>query len=210
MKYQRVKTSFFTEKDSHLLVQARRVLAALSDSTVFASPNPPLVELKAAIADYETKLYKSLDGNVLQREEKRESKKELAVVLQGLAFYVNQICNGDLTLLHSSGFPVFVARRKGTSPDMPGLPNPKDGRVSGEICLSFAPVGRDMQYEYCIAESIDKNTKNFIWGEIQYTTRSFKNYVNGFKAGQTVYFRVRARNKHGISDWTEPVRWIVR
>jgi len=210
MKYQRAKTSFYRTNDSHLLVLASGILRGVGDVALFPDPTPSLAELKVAIADYEDKLYHSLGGGVYQRELKRASKKALADTLQQLAHYVNKVCDGNLTQLYLSGFPVFTGRKKGSSPDTPGLPSLKDGRVSGEVCLSFGPVGRDMQYEFCICESTDSLSKTLVWGEIQYTTRSFKNYIKGFTAGQQIYFKVRARNKHGVSDWTDAVKWIVR
>src|SRR5690606_33329631 len=106
---------------------------------------------KAAIHDYESKLYKAQQGGLLQREAKRESKRKLATTLQELAFYVNRVADGDLTLLYSSGFPVFTGRKKGFVPDTPGRPVLKDGSVSGQAVLSFGPVGRDMIYEYRVA-----------------------------------------------------------
>lgn len=210
MKYQRVQTSFYRTNDSQLLVQAYAILRAVSDAEVFPDPSPTLVDLKALVTDYETKLHDSFGGSIFQRESKRASKKQLADALQQLAHYVNKVCDGNLALLYRSGFPVFTGRKKGRIPDTPGLPALKDGRVSGEVCLSFGPVGRDMQYEYCIGTFINKDAKSLEWGEIQYTTRSFKNYIKGFTAGQEIYFKVRARNKHGVSDWTEAVKWMVR
>jgi len=210
MKYQRAKSSFFRSKDAHLLVQANAILHGLTGSSVFPSPRPTLAELKAAIHDYESKLYKAQQGGLLQREAKRESKRKLATTLQELAFYVNRVADGDLTLLYSSGFPVFTGRKKGFVPDTPGRPVLKDGSVSGQAVLSFGPVGRDMIYEYRIADSVDMASKKPIWGEIKYTTRSFKNIVQGYASGQTIWIQVRARNKHGASDWTESVKWMMR
>ncbi len=210
MKYQRAKSSFFRIKDAHLVVQAKAVLHALKDSPVFSSPHPPLAVLKEAIDDYEQKLHKALQGGMLQREAKRESKKKLATLLQELAFYVNKVANGDLTLLYSSGLPVFTGRKKGHIPDTPGRPVLKDGAVSGQAVLSFEPVGRDMIYEYRIASSIDTDTQKPLWGEIKYTTRSFKNIIQGYTPGQTISVQVRARNKQGASDWTESVKWMIR
>ncbi len=210
MKYQRAKSSFFRTKDAHLAVQAKAILHGLEDETIFPSPSPTLPELKTAIVDYEDKLHKALSGSLLQREAKRESKKRLAILLQQLAFYVNRIADGDLTILYRSGFPVFTGRKKGLNPDTPGLPVLKDSILSGEAVLSFQPVGRDMIYEYNVADHIDSGTKEPAWGEMRYTTRSFKNIIKGYSTGQCIWVRVRARNKHGASDWTESVKWMIR
>lgn len=65
-----------------------------------------------------------------------------------------------------------------------------------------------MFYDYCFATAVDKHS-NPIWGEIRVTTRSWTDYADGFTPGSQVYFRVRARNKHGASHWTQPIqRWV--
>src|SRR5690606_21578319 len=83
-----------------------------------------------------------------------------------------RIVDRDLTILYRS---VFTGRKKGLNPDTPGLPVLKDSILSGEAVLSFQPVGRDMIYEYNVADHIDSSTKEPAWGEMRYTTRSFKN-----------------------------------
>lgn len=186
MKYQRAKSSFFRTKDAHLAVQAKAILHGLEDETIFPSSSPTLPELKAAIADYENKLHKALGGSLSQREAKRESKKRLAILLQQLAFYVNRIADGDLTILYRSGFPVFTGRKKGLSPDTPGLPVLKDSILSGEAILSFKPVGRDMIYECNVADHIDSSTKEPVWREMRYTTRLFKNIIKGYSVSGSV------------------------
>ena len=128
-----------------------------------------------------------------------------AGLLQKLAQYVNIMGDGNLSALHGSGFPVMGRRKRGPSPGTPGQPFLRDGRKSGEVAFGFKPVGRDMFYDYCFATEVDKHG-NPRWGEIHVTTRSWTDYTDGFEPGSWVYFRVRARNKHGESHWTQPIR----
>jgi len=167
------------------------------------------IGVEAAFADYQQKVYAAAGGGHTYSVAKRESKKRLADLLQRLAFYVSTVSDGNLAKLYSSGFPVTAKKRKGQSPDIPEQPFIRDGRKSGEVAYGFKPVGRDMFYDYCFATAVDKRG-NPIWGEVQTTTRSFTAYADGFERGGCVYFRVRARNKHGISRWTQPIRWMVQ
>lgn len=110
---------------------------------------------------------------------------------------------------NSSGFPVLNGKRTGVIPDSPNGIILEDSRRSGEVAFRFTPVGRDMQYEYCFAvENLNSNEP--IWGESMFTTRSFRAYQDGFMAGNHIYFRVRARNKSRTSDWSTPLRFLVR
>jgi len=209
MKYQRAKAGFIRYRDSELLVAAGAILRAMRRSAVFADPKPPLDEVEAALADYQQKLYAAAGGGRLYSIAKRESKQRLADLLQKLALYVNAVSDGNLALLYSSGFPVLAKRRKGQSPDIPGQPFLREGRRRGEVAFGFKPVGRDMFYDYCFATAVDRKGRP-IWGEVRTTTRSWTDYADGFMPGTYVYFRVRARNRHGVSRWTDPIRWVVQ
>ena len=209
MKYQRAKAGFFRYADSKLLVVGGAIIHSLKHSLFFTDPQPSLAEVEAAFADYQQKVYEASGGGLLYTTAKRESKRRLANLLQKLAFYVSVQSDGDLAKLRSSGFPLLEKRGKGTSPGMPMQPFLDDGRRSGEIAFGFKPVGRDMSYDYCFATELDKQGMP-LWGELLTTTRSFRDYVDGFVPGTLVYFRVRARNRHGISNWTQPISWRVQ
>lgn len=209
MKYQRAKAGFIRYSDSKLLVAAGHILLCMKNSLTFTDPRPPLAEIESAFEDYQQKVYAAAGGGLLYNTAKRESKRRLADLLQKLALYVNVVCDGDLPKLYSSGFPVVDRRRKGRSPDTPGQPFLRDGRKAGEVAFGFKPVGRDMFYDYCFATAVDKRGSP-IWGELRTTTRSWTDYADGFVSGSEVYFRVRARNKHGVSHWTQPIRRFVR
>ncbi len=209
MKYERVTASFYRYADSELLVAAGRIVAAMKTSAVYAGLNPSVAEVETAYADYREKLLAAGGGGRLYLARKRESKRRLSDLLQALAYRINVAHSGDLPKLYQTGFPVLAKRRKGRAPDTPAQPFLADGRVSGEVAFGFKPVGRDMLYEYCFASETDRNGEPH-WMEIRTTTRSFKDYAGGFTPGQHAYFRVRARNGHGCSDWTQPVRLLVR
>lgn len=209
MKYQRVKASFYRYPDSQLLVAAGRIVQAMKTSEVYTDPRPSLAEVEAAYVDYKQKLLEASGGGLYYRARKRESKRRLSDLLQALAYHVNVACDGDLVRLYQSGFPVLAKRRKGKAPTTPQSPFLRDGRVSGEVASGFKPVGRDMLYEYCFATETDDMGLP-LWGEIRTTTRSFTQYTNGFRPGNYIYFRVRARNRHGASHWTPAVMWMVR
>ncbi len=209
MKYQRAKAGFIRYPDAKLLVAAGWILQCMRNSLVFTDPRPTLAEIEAAFEDYRQKVYAAAGGGLFYNTAKRESKRRLSDLLQKLAMYVNIMSDGDLPKLYSSGFPVVDRRRKGRSPDTPGQPFLRDGRRKGEVAFGFKPVGRDMFYDYCFATAID-NRGNPQWGELHVTTRSWTDYADGFPRHTEVYFRVRARNKHGVSNWTQPIRWTVQ
>lgn len=209
MKYIRAKANFFRYPDEKLVVTATWIIRCMKESAIFVDPTPTMAEIEEAYADYYQKVVESVGGSRFVKAQKRESKKKLSDLLQELVFYVNVVSNGDLAKLYSSGFPVLTGKRKGQAPDTPGSPFLTDGRRSGEVAFGFQPVGRDMLYDYCFAIKVDDNNIP-VWEEEQTTSRSFKAFQAGFEPGQYIYFRVRARNKHGCSPWTPTVMFMVR
>lgn len=209
MKYQRVTAGFIRYPDAELLVATARILSSMKAVRWFDHPIPSLAEVEAVYADYRQAVLEASGGGRFYTARKREQKRLLADILQQLAFYVNSVCNGDLPKLHASGFPVLSKRRKGHPPHTPAHPFLRDGRVSGEVAFGFGPVGRDMMYDYQFACEIKPDGTPH-WDREGTTSRSFKAYASGFTPATWVYFRVRARNKHGVSEWTAPVMWMVR
>ncbi|PRD54562.1 fibronectin type III domain-containing protein [Sphingobacterium gobiense] len=209
MKYIRAKANFFRYADEKLVVTASWIIRCMKESDIFVNPTPTIKEIEEAYADYHQKVVESVGGSRLVKAQKRESKKKLSDLLQKLVFYVNVVSDGDLAKLYNSGFPVLAGKRRGQVPDIPDSPFLTDGRRSGEVVFGFRSVGRDMLYDYCFATEVDDNNMP-IWGEEQTTSRSFKAYQDGFKPGEYIYFRVRARNKHGCSPWTATVMFMVR
>ncbi len=209
MKYIRAKANFFRYSDEKLVVAAAQIIQCMKESNIFTQPTPPLSELEEAYTDYYQKVIDARGRNREKATLKRESKQRLSDILQKMAFYINVVSDGDLAKLYSSGFPVLARKKRGTIPDIPTGAFVKDGQKSGEVAFGFKPVGRDMLYDYCFATKVDSHGRPR-WGEISTTTRSFTAYQGGFTPGQYIYFRVSARNKHGHSRWTDPVKWLVR
>lgn len=209
MKYIRAKANFFRLADEKLIVIGARIIECMKTSDVFTNPTPTLKQLEEAYVAYYQAVIPAASRSRETQALKRERKRTLADLFQQLVYYVNTVADGRLSLLHSSGFPVLTGKRTGVVPDTPTGIILEDGRRSGEVAFRFTPVGRDMQYEYCFALE-DLSNKELLWGESMFTTRSFRAYQDGFTAGTYIYFRVRARNKNGVSDWSTAIRFLVR
>lgn len=209
MKYIRAKANFIRYTDAELVVTASWIIRCMKESAIFVDPKPTIAEIEEAYHDYYQKVVASAGGGRLAKAQKREGKKKISALLQELVFYVNVVSDGDLAKLYSSGFPVLAGKQKGQSPATPASPFLTDGRRSGEVAFGFQPVGRDMLYDYCFATQLGADNLP-VWDEEQTTSRSFKAYQDGFEPGQHIYFRVRARNKHGCSPWSPTIMFVAR
>lgn len=216
MSYIRALGSFGTHKDSKMMVEAEVILSSMSGNPRFPDPIPSLAEVESSYDEYLAHLTRAewTRGRV-DRALKRESKAKLAGLLGELAAYVNYVAKGELSILYSSGFPIFTGRKKGKSPDVPIGGRLSDGHVSGEVRFDFASLGRDMTYEYTYAiwtsaEEVQPESPELQWEKSLFTTRSRNNLIKGLPSRAIVFAKVRGINRHGVGDWSDAVSLIVR
>lgn len=216
MSYIRALAGFGHHKDSEILVEADVVLTSMSGNSKFPDPVPSLAEVEDAYNEYVACLARAnWTRGRLDRELKRESKAKLANLLGELAAYVNYVAKGELSVLYTSGFPVFTGRKKGTTPEVPTGGRLSDGRVSDEVRFDFNSLGRDMTYEYTYAiwtsnVEINPESPELQWEKSLFTTRSRNNLIKGVPSRSTVFAKVRAINRNGVGDWSAVVSLRVR
>ena len=216
MSYIRALAGFGHHKDNKILVEADVILTSMSGNPKFPDPVPPLSEVESAYNEYVACLVRANWTHCrIDRALKRESKARLANLLGGLAAYVNYVAKGELSVLYTSGFPVFTGRKKGVGPEVPTGARLSDGRVSDELRFDFNPLGRDMTYEYTYAiwisdEEVQPESPELQWEKSLFTTRSRNNVIKGVPSRSTVYAKVRAINRHGVGDWSTAVSLRVR
>lgn len=216
MNFIRVLSGFNNHTDNAILVEADVILTAMSGNPNFPDPIPSLSEIERAYDDYLACLTRAnwARGRI-DRELKRESKVLLAQLLSELADYVNRMGKGQLSVLYTSGFPVFTGRKKGRTPGVPTGCQLSDGRISGEVRLDFNSLGRDITYEYAYAvwtsdEEVRPESSELQWEKSLFTTRSRNNLIKDLPSRSIVFAKVRAINRHGVGDWSSVVRLIVR
>lgn len=216
MSYIRALGGFGQHRDNVLLVEADVVLTAMEGNPHFPDPRPSLAEVESAYNEYMMNLARVnwTQGRV-DRVLKRESKARLATLLGELAAHVNFVAKGKLSILYTSGFPVFTGRKKGMVPAVPTGGRLSDGRLLDEIRFDFNPLGRDLTYEcrYAIWTSYDEvepHSTKLQWENSLFTTRSRNNIIKGVPSRSIVFIKVRAINSHGTGDWSDIVSWRVR
>lgn len=148
MSYIRALGGFGQHRDSVLLVEADVVLTAMEGNPHFPDPTPSLSEVESAYNEYVMHLARvNWTRGRVDRVLKRESKARLATLLGELAGHVNFVAKGQLSILYTSGFPVFTGRKKGIVPAVPTGARLSDGRLLDEMRFDFNPLGRDLTYE---------------------------------------------------------------
>lgn len=210
MKKSTVYISYIKWGDDSLVTLAGHTVTALTDNPYFPEPRPTMDVYSQLVLDYREKQEIARNGGGrLQKEARDNARLLLTNAMRELAFYVNNMAQGNREILVSSGFVLIPEDKPSTIPSIPLGLRVSDGRQSGEIYFLFDRVKGAIEYEYQLATELDGQNE-LVWGRVLKTSRSRPNYVSGFEPASRCYVRVRARNAQGESGWTEPVPFIVR
>ncbi|ERJ58977.1 fibronectin type III domain-containing protein [Sphingobacterium paucimobilis] len=212
MRKEKVISNYKALSDYELSTLAGRVLKAMQETSTqasFPNPNPGLTDLETIVNDYITKHeIASRRGSALEISLKNESRDALLFALKNLAHHVNEVANGQLSLLLSTG---LVLVSKPSSSELPLVTSRiqlRDGRISGQMRLDFTPLKRVWEYEVEVGREDATNTVE--WFETFNTTSSRGNVLTDRVPGIKYFVRVRARNSKGMGDWSEAVSLIAR
>ncbi len=201
MRRPKLITNYSYLSDGDLAVLATRTLDALSTNTNFPDLDPPLEEYQPVAQDYlEKQAVTAAGGNLRETKEKDEARAALVTMMRRVATYINNSTDLASVQLSSGFYPAATPRST-------GVPLPcewtriRASRRPGEILLEFPAIREAYDYEKQIADTVDETGKP-VWQSAGSTSRSRGNFHAPVQDGVTYYFRVRARNKNGVSAWS--------
>ncbi|GAA4785205.1 hypothetical protein GCM10023231_11300 [Olivibacter ginsenosidimutans] len=209
MQNRYANSGFSKMSDGTFATLGLTVISAMTDNPNFENPEPSLEEVRTRVADFNNKLASALNGSPLNTSEKNNSRKLLEGELKKLAFYVNNIAQGAIHIILSSGFPVSALAAQREIPEIPERLRLGDTPQSGQLRLDFIAVKAAWEYEYSYTTAVNEDGQP-IWGETMSTTSSRNNIISGLIPGNYCYARVRSRNGKGRSDWSGVVRRMAR
>lgn len=142
-----------------------------------------------------------------ERTLKDESRTALEEALQALMSYVNTTAKGRLSVLLSSGFPVFNPATAIPLPHPVEWLSANNTRQSGQIRLDFQAQKFVNHDEYSYRKTIKPEE---YWSDHISTTSSRDNIIVDLEAGKYYQLHARAVNRQGAGDWSQPVKLLVR
>ena len=99
-----IKRNFGRRPDGKLIVLCETVIKAMTNNDNFTTPQPPLADLSAALADFIDAVAAAKKGGDEQQTLKEAAKAILAGLLDKEASYVELVADDDVAKLQSSGF----------------------------------------------------------------------------------------------------------
>ena len=189
------------DSDPQLIVDTETILTSMTGNASYPAPSPTLAAVTTAKNDFATALANAADGGVTLTAIKNDKRAVLVGLLRNLANYVQVACNGDLTVLMSSGFPIQKPQRApiGTLPAPTGL-TLNLGELSGELYAVVSPVFGASVYNWRLAAATAPNT---VLQTAQ--TTGGRTTFTGLTPGVVYVAQVNAVGSAGPSDWSQPV-----
>ncbi|MEI6056508.1 MAG: hypothetical protein WCR55_10675 [Lentisphaerota bacterium] len=192
MKNHKAIISFVKIKDHELGDLAQNIVTKMTGNTAFPKPVPALTVVQTAIKEYADALTKCQDGNKLDTATKNAKRAVLEKHLAHLGNYVNNIAEGDLILLDSTGIPLTKL------PEPIGiLPAPTNFRVTdgdnpGEVCVQTDKVEKALTYVVVFA-TVPAPANIEDWHAKTFS--SVKNWIAGLESGKKYIFKVAATSR---------------
>jgi hypothetical protein len=190
---------------ANLLTRARTILASMVGNAAY--PNPPflLAVFETILQQYADAISAALDGSKKAIAERQKLRDEVLSKLRLLGAYVEAACNGDLSVLLSSGFEAASGTRFAPQP----LPVPTITRVdqgnSGQLLINIKAVPKAQSYELRHAP-LEPGGAPGPWTTTFVAVVKQATPIANLTPGTVFSFQVRAVNRAGYTDWSDAVK----
>ncbi|WP_257669094.1 fibronectin type III domain-containing protein [Parapedobacter tibetensis] len=202
MRTPKLITHYGYMSDPELANMATRTADALRTSMDFPDLDPPFAEYEPYALDYVAKQAITVNGRASgqQKKEKDEAREALLKMMRRVASYIN---NGtDVSSIQlGSGFLPVSEPRSSQVPRTSAWARLADSNRPGEILLQFEAIREAYQYEMQLAFELDESGQP-VWQDLEPAPRAVGNFYSPVVDGVTYHFRVRSRNKKGVSEWS--------
>jgi hypothetical protein len=190
-----------TDSDALLITDTQTIITDMTGNPAYLTPDPTLIAVKAALDEFITALANAADGGLTLTSIKNDKRAALVALLRALANYVQVACNGDLTVLLSSGFPIQKPQRN----PIGVLPAPVNlavnlGSLTGELQAVVPPVFGAAIYNWRLTAT---NAPTVVLQTAQ--TTAGRTTFSGLTPGVVYVAQVNAVGAAGPSDWSNPV-----
>lgn len=196
----KAKLSLSRRTPAEKLALGRSIVSKMTANNSFPNPIPTMSDLTTALDNLEVALIEAADGGRSKLSVRRQRVAELDNLLRRLSLWVENVADGNESLILSVGLEVKRAASPIGLPLMPeglraSLPGPH-----GMVYLSWKAVKGAYTYEL---QMLQGDAPNGDWTKLTNLTRSFY-MVEGLASGQQYWFRVSATGTAGTSGWSDP------
>lgn len=196
---------------------AHTIVIAMTGNANFTTPNPTLAVVSAAANNLDTAISGAADGWKSKTLAKTTKEQALDDLLTQLGAYVENIANGDETIIRSAGMDARASKSAPQVPDTPINVSATTSTEEGEILLKWKSVKNARVYVIEVSTDVVTaggtigttgttiDTRSFItWSQVDIVTKS-KYKVIGLTSGVRYAFRIRCVGSAGKSNYSVKV-----
>jgi hypothetical protein len=194
-----------TDSDPLLINDTNVVLLGLTNNTaIYPAPVPTVADTQTALNNFSAAVAAKADGGQSATAKKNNLRLILVGLLRQLASYVGVACQGDMTNLLLSGFPI----QKPTRAPIGILPAPQNltvahGALSGSLDAAVNPVFGASTYNWTCTAA----TAGAVPLTGQSTAASYT--FSGLTPGVSYTIACNAVGAAGPSNWSNPASLIA-
>ena len=190
-----------SDSDAVLITRTGGIITAMTGNAHYPTPAPGLPAVQTALDEFIVAVNDAADGGVVLTAIKNAKRAALVALLRQLASYIQVTCNGDMTVLLTSGYPIQKPQRTpiGVLPAPSGL-SVTFGPRTGELTASASPMNGAAIYNWRVTTDAAPNT---VVQTAQTTAAS--NTFTGLTPGVVYNIEANVVGSAGPSDWSDPV-----
>ena len=199
--------------DTDLLPLLMKAYEGLLNNAAFSTPPIDMPGFKAAIDAYSAAVTAAQDGGKAAITALSKARTNVVVMYRSLGHYVETACKGDENTFVSSGFNAVPKKQKtpaqpASVPTVSVTQGANSGTASASIPKDPNAKTYDIRYAPVLPAGAAPGT-NVSWTIVQVATVKPPTTISNLTPGTTYTFQVRAFNKLGFSDWSNPVNLMI-
>ena len=188
---------------AHKIEIGKSVESKMRNNALFANPDVPLDDIKAATDLLESRNVAAMSGGKESTALMHQAEEDWSKKMRLEALYVDRIADGDSAVILSAGFSLA----KQPSPSSRAEFSVELGEKSGSVVLRHKRIegARSYVWQYCIGEN---PTDNSSWVIADVTPQATVT-LTGLTPLTKYWFRVAAVTIDGTGEYCTPVMQVV-
>lgn len=186
---------------TELLALTRNVVSKMTDNANFPTPIVALKSISDKADELETAIREATHGSRQSKLHRNDVVAEVQDLLRSQAEYVRGVCNGDRTMLESSGYELSKIPEKRGIPSAPIMKEAKMTGISGQVKLKWNSIKEASMYQVWMTDSDPVTNPN--WTPVSVTTKITAS-VDNLTSYTAYWFSVSAINSAGEGAKSDP------
>ncbi len=194
-----VKLGLSNKPVAQKIIKARTIIANMTGNAYFPTTNPPIANLTTVTDALET-AEAALDGSKIKTEQRDMALAAFEAVIKQLQSDVENIADGNVEKILSSGFDVRNPRTAPVILPAPVALTAVSTGISGQVKIRWQAVKGAKSYPVQVSADGGAN-----WTMAAASTKATV-IVEELTPGQLFFFRVACFNAAGLSGWSDPIQ----